>query len=104
MYDDVAILQTPGESTFDEYGNEIIPVTETQVFVQPEGIYASEFYRAAQLGLKPSITLILANKADYAGQKVLVFHGKEYNIIRPDWSAQRDTLKLICEERIHNEN
>lgn len=102
MYDGVAILKAYGAPTFDEYGNEVLPATETEVFVQPRGVYQSEFYNAAQLGLKPSLTLFLSNREDYDGQKVLEYEGTEYNVIRVDWNAQRDGISLICEERVNN--
>ena len=102
MYDGIAILKAYGEPTYDGYGNEFIPEIDTTVFVQPRGVYQSEFYNAAQLGLKPSVTLFLSNRDDYDGQKVLEFEGKEYNVIRTDWNAQRDGISLICEERVHN--
>lgn len=102
MYDGVAILKKYGESSFDKYGNETPVVEETTVFVQPRGVYGSEFYTAAQLGLKPSITLFIANRADYDGQKFLTYEGKEYSVIRVDWNAQRDGISLICEERVQN--
>ena len=101
MYDSVATLKAYGAPTFDEYGNEVLSITETEVFVQPRGVYQSEFYNAAQLGLKPSLTLFLSNREDYEGQKVLDFEGTEYNVIRVDWNAQRDGISLICEERIN---
>ena len=101
MYDSVATLKAYGTPTYDSYGNEIIPETTTDVFVQPRGVYQSEFYNAAQLGLKPNLTLYLTNREDYDGQKVLEFEGKEYTVIRVDWSAQRDGISLICEERIN---
>lgn len=101
MYDSIATLISYGTATYDTYGNEILPETTTDVFVQPRGVYQSEFYNAAQLGLKPSITLFIANKADYSGQKVLTFEGKEYAVIRVDWSAQRDGISLVCEERVN---
>ena len=101
MYDGIAILKAYGEPTYDEYGNEFIPEIDTTVFVQPRGVYQSEFYNAAQLGLKPSITLYMTNRADYDGQKVLVYEGKEYSVIRVDWSVQRDGISLVCEERIN---
>ena len=102
MYDSVATLKAYGTPTYDEYGNEVQNITETEVFVQPRGVYQSEFYNAAQLGLKPSLTLYIANREDYDGQKVLEFEGKEYNVIRVDWNAQRDGMSLICEERVSN--
>lgn len=104
MYDGVATLKAYGAPTFDEYGNEVLPVTETEVFVQPRGVYQSEFYNAAQLGLKPSLTLFIANKEDYSGQKVLSYEGREYSVIRVDWTAQRDGISLVCEERINEQD
>lgn len=102
MYDSVATLKAYDAFTYDEYGNAIENVTETTVFVQPRGVYQSEFYNAAQLGLKPSLALFVANREDYAGQKVLDFEGKTYNVIRIDWDAQRDGISLVCEERVAN--
>lgn len=102
MYDGVATLKAYGTPTYDAAGNEIPSITETEVFVQPRGVYQSEFYNAAQLGLKPSLTLYLANKEDYDGQKILEYEGKDYDVIRVDWSAQRDGISLVCEERVNN--
>ena len=100
MYDGVATLKAYGMPTYDDELNEIIPLIETEVFVQPRGVYQSEFYNAAQLGLKPSLTLFLSNREDYVGQKLLEYEGTEYNVIRVDWNAQRDGISLICEERV----
>lgn len=102
MYDNVATLKAFGTPTYDEYGNEALNVTERVVFVQPRGVYSSEFYNAAQLGLKPSLTLVMTNRADYDGEKVVEFEGKDYDVIRVDWTAQRDSISLICEERVNN--
>lgn len=102
MYDGVATLIGYESPTYDEYGNEIIQEVETEVFVQPRGVYQSEFYNASQLGLKPSLTLFLSNRADYNNEKVLVYEGRKYDVIRVDWSAQRDGISLICEERVKN--
>ena len=101
MYDSVATLKAYGEPVYDGYGNEFVPEIDTTVFVQPRGVYNSEFYNAAQLGLHPSITFVLTNRADYNGQKIINFEGKDYSIIRSDWDAQRDEIRLICEERIN---
>ena len=100
MYDGIAILKAYGEPTFDKYGNEIPTIIEREVFVQPRGVYQSEFYNAAQIGLKPSLTLYLTNRNDYSGEEVLSFEGREYSVIRVDWTAQRDGISLVCEERI----
>ena len=102
MYDGVAILKSYSNEGFDKYGNKTTKEVKRTVFVQPRGVYASEFYNAAQLGLKPSLTLYMTNRSDYQGEKVLEFNGKEYSVIRVDWNAQRDGISLICEERVRN--
>lgn len=103
MYDDIAKLKTVSTAaTFDEYGNEVISYTDKTVYVQPRGVYSSEFYNAAQAGLHPSITFELTNRADYSGERLIEWEGQLYNIIRADWTAQRDRISLICEERVAN--
>ena len=102
MYDGIAILKSYSNEGFDKYGNKTTKEVKRTVFVQPRGVYASEFYNAAQLGLKPSLTLYMTNRNDYQGEKVLEFDGKEYSVIRVDWTAQRDGISLICEERVRN--
>ena len=102
MYDGIAILKSYSNEGFDKYGNKTTKEDKRTVFVQPRGVYASEFYNAAQLGLKPSLTLYMTNRNDYQGEKVLEFDGKDYSVIRVDWNAQRDGISLICEERVRN--
>lgn len=103
MYDAIATLYGVEEVTFDEYGNEIHTPTKREVYVMPRGVYQAEFYNAAQAGLHPSITFELTNRADYNNEKVIEFEGVLYNVIRADWTAQRDKIALVCEERINVE-
>lgn len=102
MYDDIATLKEYMTAGFDKYGNPAKLVSKRDVYVQPRGVYASEFYNAAQVGIKPSITLYMTNRADYDGQKIVEYHGVDYDVVRVDWNAQRDGLSLICEERAGN--
>lgn len=100
MYDGVATLLKDGQRTYDEYGNEAIAQEQREVYVQPRGVYQSEFYNAAQNGLRPSLALFIANKEDYQDETLLVYEGKKYAVIRVDWSAQRDGVSLVCEEKV----
>lgn len=102
VYDDVATLVSYGASTFDEYGNESIATEKTEVYVKSRGVYQAEYYNAAQLGLKPSITFEISNREDYNGEKVVEYNGRVYTVIRADWTAERDRVSLICEERTNN--
>lgn len=102
MYDAVATLKSYETTGRDQYGNPIVTETRKDVFVQPRGVYASEFYNAAQLGIKPSITFYVTNMEDYANEKVIEFNGRDYNVIRVDWKAQRDGVSLVCEEKVNH--
>ena len=103
MYDSVATLKGVPVSTYDEYGNEVIAYTDKDVYVQPRGVFHSEFYNAAQAGLHPSVTFVITNKADYSGERLIEWEGQLYNVIRVDWNAQRDRISLICEERVNDD-
>ena len=102
MYDSIAKLKSPTTTSFDGYGNEVMTYAEKEVFVMPRGVYHSEFYQAAQAGLHPSITFELTNRADYDGEKLIEWEGQTYEVVRADWTAQRDKIALICEERVEN--
>ena len=102
MYDSIATLKGAPITTYDECGNEVITYTDNEVYVMPQGVYNAEFYNAAQAGLHPSITFKLIDKEDYNGEKLIEWNGVLYNVIRTDWTAQRDGISLICEERVHN--
>ncbi len=100
MYDNIAVLMSEPVASYDAYGNEELTYTENEIYVNPRGVYQSEFYNAAQLGLQPSITLELTNRADYNGEKLVRFEDELYNVIRADWTAQRDKISLVCEKRV----
>lgn len=102
MYEDVATLVSYGASTFDEYGNESITTEKTDVYVKTRGVYQNEYYNAAQVGLKPSITFVISNREDYHEEQVVEYNGHVYTVIRVDWDADRDSVSLICEERTNN--
>lgn len=104
MYDSIATLYAQGNRTYDTYGNESVELTGKEVYVQPRGVYHSEFYSAAQVGLHPSITLDMTNREDYEGEKLVEFEGKMFDVIRVDWNAQRDRISLILQERTNANN
>lgn len=103
MYEDIAFLKGEPEVTYDRYGNEKLEYRRTPVFVLTRGVYQSEFYSAAQLGLTPSIVLIISNRMDYAGQKIVEFHGEDYDVIRADWNNGQDSISLTLNQRQKDE-
>lgn len=103
MYDSIAYLLKDGAKTYDTYLNEHIERTRRMVYVQPRSVYNGEFYNASIMGLHPSITLTLTNRADYDGETLVEYEGKLYNVIRADWKAQRDSISLVLEEKTNAE-
>lgn len=103
MYDNIAYLLKDGAKTYDTYLNEHIERTRRMVYVQPRSVYNGEFYNASIIGLHPSITLTLTNRADYDGETLVEYEGKIYNVIRADWKAQRDSISLVLEEKTNAE-
>lgn len=101
MFEGTAILKK-AVVTQDESLNEIETYTERTVFVRPRSVYASEFYQAAAVGLKPSLTLVLASFADYNGEKLVEYNGKEYTVTRIYQRPDRDSVELTLEERVVN--
>ena len=99
MYDTTITLRSVA-ITYDDYGNELETCTDREVFAVPRGVYNSEFYRAAQVGLHPTMTFVLTNREDYDGEQLLIYDDKVYAVIRVDWKAQRDRVELVCEEKI----
>lgn len=95
--DDVAILRKI-TITVDALGNDIEAVVEKTVYCQTRSVTRSEFYNAAQAGLRPSVDLILQNKADYDGEQEAEWRGKIYKVIRTYWT-DADEIELILEER-----
>lgn len=102
MYDSIIILKKQNTPSYDAYGNELITYTDREVYAMPRSVYNSEFYNAAQAGLHPSITFVLTNRADYEGEILVEYDGELYNVIRTDWTAQKDKISLICEKRVVN--
>ena len=99
--DDVAILRTETTTT-DDIGVESKEFTDKQVFVRARAVTRREFYEAQQAGLRPSLVLVLSNRADYAGEKVALFHGTEYTVLRTYWTDDGDEIELTLEERTAN--
>lgn len=70
-----------------------VPVTRI------EKVYASEFYRANEQGLKPVIRIVI-NSLNYNYEPELEYQGEVYSIIRVDDDIEE--LALVCERKIKN--
>lgn len=71
----------------------VVPITRV------ERVYASEFYRANEQGMRPAIRIII-NALNYDYEPELEYNGVIYTIIRVEYGAEE--LALICERKIKN--
>ena len=86
----------------DDVGNEIEKQTEIIVpIIKHEDIYASEFYSAGTVGMKPTLKIRISS-LNYSNQTKLRYINEEYEIIRVD-TPTIDEVSLVCERKIKNE-
>ena len=86
----------------DAIGNEVETQTEIIVpIIQHEDIYASEFYSAGTVGMKPTLKIRISS-LNYSNQTRLRYMNEEYEIIRID-TPTIDEVSLVCERKIRNE-
>ena len=82
-------------------GREISDVTRIEVpIISEENVWKDEFYRANQIGLRPSIRLKLSS-LNYNDEEELIYMGKEYTVIRVD-GDNADEVVLVCQRRANN--
>lgn len=87
-------------SASDSIGVETEMVQEKLVpITRVEKVYASEFYRANEQGLRPAIRIVI-NSLNYDYETEVEYNGVVYNIIRVEYGDEE--LALICERKIKN--
>lgn len=80
--------------TEDEIGNQIETLTERKVYANEFFISSSEFYNAAQTGLRPG-KMFEVYSFEYVGESRLKHNGTTYRIIRTE--ARGEKTRLTCE-------
>lgn len=107
--DDVITLVHQTTTGWDEYGNPIEAFTYRELMCKVYSVSRNEFYSAATANLHPELIVRLSDVADYEGEKVAIFHGKEYAILRTfrdDGSFHHRTgmsaneIELVLERRV----
>lgn len=78
------------------YETKKIPVP----IISVEKVWKNEFYKASQLGLRPSIRIKLSS-LNYNDEQDLIYMEKEYTVIRIDGDNE-DEVVLVCQRRANN--
>lgn len=66
------------------------------VFCTVRSVGMNEFYRAHENAMHPTLVFILADEAEYQGEKICEYHGTRYAVIRTYVDRQR--IELTVEE------
>lgn len=73
-----------------------ITETQKQVFCSVRSVGMTEAYQAMSNGLHPQFVFVLSDYADYGGEKVVIYNGKRYRVIRT--YRQNQGMELTVEE------
>ncbi|MGE4213778.1 MAG: phage head closure protein [Anaerotignaceae bacterium] len=84
----------------DDIGNQIATETETKILCGVKSVGRSEFYNAAQTGLKPTL-LFIVHGYEYSGEKLVKFENEKYSVLKT-YSMGFEELELTCERVIAN--
>lgn len=86
------------EYVLDNIGNQKLQEAYVEIpIIEVQDVYQSEFYNAAQQGLKPTLRLLVSD-LNYNDEPELIYMGSRYSIIRVD-KVSSEELALVCEKR-----
>lgn len=95
--DDILTLLTMIKEQ-DEYGVWRETFMPREVFCQVHSVTRSEFFQAGRNGLNPTF-MFTVFQADYEGEEVCSFRGKDYSIYRTYLPANADYIELYAERK-----
>lgn len=70
--------------------------TERQVYCTVRSVGMNEFYRAMENALRPTFVFTLSDLAEYQGEKICVYRGTRYRVVRTYVANQ--SIELTVEE------
>lgn len=82
----------------DSIGNQVEKTEESIVFCEVKSISRTEFYQAAQSGMKPLAAFIIYG-FEYDNQEIVKHNNIEYKIIKT-YKINENDLELTCEKVI----
>lgn len=83
----------------DDIGNRVPVEAHNTIFCDIKSVKSSEFYSAANTGLKPEVVFIIYS-FEYEGETAILYDNKKYRVIRT-YQKTEDELELICERVIN---
>lgn len=85
----------------DKNGREVSEIKESEIpTISVEKVWKDEFYKANQLGLRPSIRIKISS-LNYNDEEELIYMNKHYTVIRTDGDNDNEVV-LVCQRRANN--
>ena len=73
--------------------------TGRQVFCQVNSVGRTEFWHAQEAGLRPTYVFRLSEMADYHGEKIVIYQGARYRVLRTYAHGDRAEANLSKSDR-----
>ena len=98
-FDNEVILIGYTGYTYVNEGNEVKMPYETTVLCNELSVYSTEFYNAANVGLKPHYVLSI-HDFEYNKQEKVIYKGEELDILRTYKNVRTGLIELTVGEKI----
>lgn len=98
-FNDAVVLIKEKIKNTDEFGNPIIEIEKREILCNNLNIYSSEFYQAANVGLKPQAKISI-HFMEYDGEEKVEYRGNKYYILRTYQNGE--LLELVLGDKIVN--
>lgn len=94
--DELTLLTPDGYTRVD--GNQVVNYKRSVISATKKPIAMSEFYAAAQSGIRPELKLIV-HPFEFDGQELVEYDGKKYSLIRT-YQTSYDEMEIYLERKV----
>jgi len=95
---DELTLLAPNGHTRDGSGNQVVSYESSTISATKKPIAMSEFYAAAQSGIRPELKLIV-HPFEFDGQELVEYDGTRYSLIRT-YQTSYDEMEIYLERKV----
>jgi SPP1 family predicted phage head-tail adaptor len=97
LFRDVVDLVTIGEATSPDGYSYLDASTKKTVYANKKSVRQNEFYQSYALGIELDVMFEIRT-IDYAGEKILEYNDKQYQIVRT-YDKNGEITELLCSSK-----
>lgn len=94
--EDIYLIKNVYET--DDYGNQVSVPVKRLAQATKKNIMMSEFYQAAQAGIRPEVEFII-HTFEYDGEQTVEYNGTRYSVIRL-FERSYDELEIYLQRKV----